>query len=136
MQDLLQDRGVAGSGTVWHTLASKCLPCSHPLRIGDDAMSRANWRSAGAYEGLRSLDAPAFALQFVSRNRDFMRERATLQRALRRGALMQPDAEAFARRWGLRFRKCAQCAEPALCLMERCGAAGGDRPDGSSGRSG
>ncbi|WP_370544275.1 MULTISPECIES: transcriptional regulator domain-containing protein [unclassified Gluconobacter] len=120
----------------WHTLASKCLPCSHPLRIGDDAMSRANWRSAGAYEGLRSLDAPAFALQFVSRNRDFIRERATLQRALRRGALMQPDAEAFARRWGLRFRKCPHCAESAYCLVECRGAAGRDRDDGSTDRSG
>ncbi|GAA4482247.1 transcriptional regulator domain-containing protein [Gluconacetobacter asukensis] len=99
-------------------------------------MSRATWRSAGAYEGLRSLDAPAFALQFVSRNRDFMRERAALQRATRRGVLMQPDAEAFARRWGLRFRKCAHCLEPALCLMDRCGAAGCDRAGGSSGRSG
>ncbi|WP_246395827.1 transcriptional regulator domain-containing protein [Gluconacetobacter tumulisoli] len=99
-------------------------------------MNRANWRSAGAYEGLRSLDAPAFALQCVSRNRDFLRERAALQRATRRAALSASDAEAFARRWGLRFRKCAQCAEPAHCLMDCCGAAGRDRTDGSSGRSG
>ncbi|MDT8870757.1 DUF6499 domain-containing protein [Komagataeibacter rhaeticus] len=99
-------------------------------------MSRANWRSAGAHEGLRSLDAPAFALQFVSRNRDFIRERATLQRAARRAALSASDAEAFARRWGLRFRKCPHCAEPAYCLVECRGTAGRDRADGSADRSG
>ncbi|MFS3137209.1 transcriptional regulator domain-containing protein [Gluconacetobacter sacchari] len=86
-------------------------------------MSRANWRSAGAYEGLRSLDAPAFALQFVSRNRDFIRERATLQRAARRATLSASDAEAFARRWGLRFRKCPHCAELTHRPLDCCGIA-------------
>jgi hypothetical protein len=45
-------------------------------------------------------------LQFVSRNRDFIRDRAALQRAALRAALSTSDAEAFARRWGLRFREC------------------------------
>ncbi|QHC36963.1 hypothetical protein IFJ82_14215 [Novacetimonas hansenii] len=122
----MQVRGVAGNGTVWHTLASKYLPCSHPLRIGDDAMSRANWRSAGAYEGLRSLDAPAFALQFVSRNRDFIRDRAALQRAALRAALSTSDAEAFARRWGLRFRECPHGPQSAYRPLDCCGIAGRD----------
>ena len=85
-------------------------------------MSRANWRSAGAYEGLRSLDAPAFALQFVSRNRDFIRERAALQRA----ALSTSDAEAFARRWGLRFRECPHGPRSTHRPLDCCGIAGRD----------
>ena len=61
-------------------------------------MSRANWQSASAYEGLRSLDAPAFALQFVSRNRDFIRDRAALQRAARRAKASASVADSAARR--------------------------------------
>ncbi|WP_231854372.1 transcriptional regulator domain-containing protein [Gluconacetobacter diazotrophicus] len=89
-------------------------------------MSRAIWRSAGAYEGLRSLDATAFALQFVSRNRDFIRERVALQRAARRGVLSTSDAEAFARRWGLRFRECPHGPRSAYRPLDCCGIAGRD----------
>jgi hypothetical protein len=63
-------------------------------------MSPADWRSPAGYEELRSLDAPGIAWEFLRRNPDFERERSSLERAARRGALNSADADAFARRWG------------------------------------
>lgn len=67
-------------------------------------MARADWRSAGAYEDLRPLDAPAFAYEFLRRNPDFLSDHARLTRKSRNRALDPAEAEAFAQRWGLRFR--------------------------------
>jgi hypothetical protein len=67
-------------------------------------MSAAEWRSAGAYEDLRSLDAPAFAFEFLRRNPEFLKDHARLARKSRHRALDPKDTEAFAQRWGLRFR--------------------------------
>ena len=36
-------------------------------------MSRADWRTPGSYEELRSLDAPSFAWEYLRRNSDFLR---------------------------------------------------------------
>lgn len=66
-------------------------------------MSRIDWRSAGEYDDLRSLDAPGFAWEFLRRNSDFQQERGKLERAAHRGAVDQAEADAFARRWGVRF---------------------------------
>ncbi len=68
-------------------------------------MTRADWRSPGAYEDLRSLDAPGFAWEYLRRNPEFQRHCKKLERAVRQGALDQAEADAFARRWGLRFRE-------------------------------
>src|SRR5579863_2080171 len=68
-------------------------------------MSRADWRTPGAYEELRSLDAPGFAWEYLRRNSDFQQDRRKLERAARRGVLDQAEADAFTRRWGVRFRK-------------------------------
>lgn len=68
-------------------------------------MSRAYWRSPGTYKELQTLDAPGFAFQFVSRNLAFIEDRDRLQRAARRNSLDPAEADAFARRWGLRFRR-------------------------------
>ena len=65
-------------------------------------MSRADWRSPDGYEDLRSLDAPAFAYEYLRRSADFLRERQELERAARNGALDPAVADAFAQRWGLR----------------------------------
>ena len=67
-------------------------------------MARADWRSAGAYEGLRTLDAPAFAYEFLCRNPDFLSDHARLAQSSRKRTLDAADAEAFARRWGVRFQ--------------------------------
>lgn len=88
-------------------------PVVHPARSTEyvsfrlwssTLMIRAYWRSPEEYEGLRSLDAPGFALQFVNRNPDFVRDQERLEQAARDNSLDQAEADAFARRWGLRFR--------------------------------
>jgi hypothetical protein len=67
-------------------------------------MARADWRSASAYEDLRPLDAPAFAYEFLLRNPDFLSDHARLARSSRNRTLDAVEAEAFARRWGVRFQ--------------------------------
>jgi hypothetical protein len=64
-------------------------------------MSRAYWRSAGAYKKLLSFDAVGFAFQFLCRNPDFVKDRERLQKLDQTGALDPAEVKAFARRWGL-----------------------------------
>src|SRR5258708_40157493 len=67
-------------------------------------MSRAEWRSPAAYEDLRSLDAPGFAWEFLSRNPDFERDCKRLELAAGKGPLSAGELRSFAQRWGVRFR--------------------------------
>ena len=67
-------------------------------------MARADWRSAGAYEDLQPLDAPAYAYEFLRRNADFLADHARLTRQTQTQALDDAETEEFARRWGVRFR--------------------------------
>jgi hypothetical protein len=67
-------------------------------------MAHADWRSAGAYEDLRPLDAPAYAYEFLRRNADFLADHARLTRKAQTQTLDDAEAEEFARRWGLRFQ--------------------------------
>ncbi len=67
-------------------------------------MPRAEWRSQAAYEGLRSLDAPGFAWEFLNRNLDFEHDLARLEKASKQGPLAAAELDRFARRWGVRFR--------------------------------
>ncbi len=89
-------------------------------------MPKADWRSPDAYEEWRSLDAPGFAYEFLARSDEFQRERRKLDRDAERNRLDPVDADAFARRWGLRFRASVRqrhrCTRRAL---DPCGA-----PDG------
>jgi hypothetical protein len=64
----------------------------------------ADWRSSAAYEDKRALDAPGFAFEFLRRNPEFIRHHQQLSRALSRNALTSKARQAFARRWGIRFR--------------------------------
>ena len=68
-------------------------------------MPRTEWRSPAAYEHLRSLDAPGFAWEFLSRNPAFERDCRRLERAGDQGPLSADELDGFARRWGVRFRK-------------------------------
>ena len=49
-------------------------------------MPRAEWRSPAAYEDLRSLDAPGFAWEFLSRNPAFESDRRRLEQAGQSGS--------------------------------------------------
>jgi hypothetical protein len=64
-------------------------------------MARQDWRSASAYDHLRSLDAPEFAFEFLRRNADFLKHHARLTR---KKSIDPGELEAFAQRWGVRFR--------------------------------
>ena len=86
-------------------------------------MSRTEWRSPGAYEELRFLDAPGFAWEYLRRNPQFVRNRAKLERAAARGALLRSDADEFAQRWGVRFRDKPRRNESASGSVDRSGAA-------------
>lgn len=89
-------------------------------------MPKADWRSPEAYEDRRSLDAPGFAYEFLARNDEFQRERRKLDRDAERKQLDSNDADAFARRWGLRFRAAIrQRHRPAPRALDAGGA-----PDG------
>src|SRR5271170_2444413 len=69
-------------------------------------MTSEDWRSPAQYEDLRSLDGPGFAWEYLRRNSAFIKERTSLERDKRRGKLDPDEAEAFARRWGVRFHEC------------------------------
>jgi hypothetical protein len=66
-------------------------------------MPRADWRSPATYEALRSLDAPGFAWEFLTRNAAFERDFERLELASENGPLSADELTGFARRWGVRF---------------------------------
>lgn len=74
--------------------------------LEDCAMPQADWRSTAAYDANRKLDAPGFAFEFLRRNRDFVRHHQRLENLLKRNALSPRMRDAYARRWGVRFREC------------------------------
>jgi hypothetical protein len=78
-------------------------------------MPRAEWRSPAAYEDLRSLDAPGFAWEFLSRNPAFQRDCKRLEHADDQDPLSAGELDDFARRWGVRFRK-ARASRPPSSL--------------------
>jgi hypothetical protein len=68
-------------------------------------MSRAYWRSPGTYAELQSLDAPGIAYEYLKRDPEFLEDQERLRKATRTDSLDPAEADAFARRWGLRFRR-------------------------------
>ncbi len=78
-------------------------------------MPRAEWRSQAAYEDLRSLDAPGFAWEFLSRNPAFERDCKRLEHADDQDPHSAGEQDDFARRWGVRFRK-ARASRPSCSL--------------------
>jgi hypothetical protein len=95
-------------------------------------MGREDWRTAAAYEDLRSLDAPGFAWEFLDRNPEFTQERRKLERAARRDTLNPAEADAFTRRWGVRFRGRGELGQRQDGAMGAIRAAHGDCADESS----
>src|ERR1700688_4544666 len=84
--------------------------------VGRTPMSRADWRSPGAYEDLRSLDASGFAWEYLRRNADFLQERRKLERTARQGALDPAEVAAFTRRWACDFLSTAETSSPDSVL--------------------
>ncbi len=76
-------------------------------------MPRAEWRSQAAYEDLRSLDAPGFAWEFLSRNPAFERDCKRLEHADDQDPHSAGEQDDFARRWGVRFRKARDSRPPS-----------------------
>jgi hypothetical protein len=76
-------------------------------------MSRTDWRSPAAYDDLRSLDAPGFAWEFLSRNSAFERDCKRLEEADDQDPLSAGELDDFARRWGVRFRNARPSRPPS-----------------------
>ena len=68
-------------------------------------MSRMDWHLPAAYQNLRTLDAPGFAWEFLSRNPAFEHDRKRLEQASEDRPLSADELNGFARRWGVRFRE-------------------------------
>ena len=62
-------------------------------------MPRSDWRSPTAYAYVSDLDPSGLAWEFLRRNPEYRRE----YRAVSEGSQSNDQAEAFARRWGMRF---------------------------------
>lgn len=61
-----------------------------------------DWRAPAAYRHTKTMPAAGFAWEYLRRNDEYRHEYQEL------AASQQPDAhtlEAFAQRWGLRFRR-------------------------------
>jgi hypothetical protein len=86
-------------------------------------MTRPNWRDPGAYGGLRPLDAPGFAWEFLRRNSLFVEELRLLKRVARRRTLTRAETELFALRWGVRFRWAQRFGRQSSRALDDCGAA-------------
>ncbi len=97
-------------------------------------MARVDWRAASAYEELRPLDAPAFAYEFLRRNSEFLTDHARLARKSRGRTLAPEEAEAFAQRWGLRFRPQIGSSATRSSSMDAQGAPDGGDADECFGR--
>jgi hypothetical protein len=68
-------------------------------------MPQGDWQFETAYEDKYALDAPGFAFEYLRRNRSFIRDCRRLESLLKRGTLSQKTRDAYARRWGMRFRE-------------------------------
>lgn len=98
-------------------------------------MPRAEWRSPAAYENLRSLDAPGFAWEFLSRNPAFDRDCKRFEKASEDGPLSTDELNGFARRWGVRFRKACACWRRLSAVVDGGAPAERHRPDPALARS-
>lgn len=92
-------------------------------------MSRMNWRSRGAYENLQSLDAPGFAWEFLHRNPTFNKDLQTLERATQKRTLTRAEKDAFALKWGMRFRVATRIGRRQCGFMDGAGDAECGGPD-------
>ena len=98
-------------------------------------MPHADWRSPAAYEDLRTLDAPGFAWEFLSRNPAIERDRKRRERASEDGPLSASELNGFARRWGVRFRDARTRRQRSPPAVDGGAPAERDPPDAAPARS-
>ncbi|MDT9600421.1 transcriptional regulator domain-containing protein [Sphingosinicella rhizophila] len=67
-----------------------------------------DWRREADYEPLKALDTPELAGEFLRRNPDYQLDHERLSRLAAAGHLTSAELEAFAARWGVRFRAVAR----------------------------
>jgi hypothetical protein len=84
-------------------------------------MGQIDWQSKPAYDNLQQHDAPGFAWEFLRRNLDF---RADVKALANSGRRIPTNAqkEAFARKWGVRFRPAGRCPPWRTGAMDGAGA--------------
>lgn len=84
-------------------------------------MGSADWRSPDGYKDLLQLDAPGLAWEFLRRNPVFLQDHAKMQHAVENNRGTPQELEAFALRWGIRFReryRTQPTAMDAVCIAE------------------
>lgn len=64
-------------------------------------MQSIDWRTPAAYKRIKDLPPAGFAWEYLRRNEDY---REDVERLTRRGEGAVEELDAFASRWGLRFR--------------------------------
>ena len=84
-------------------------------------MSGPDWRLETAYRPLWSADVPGLAWAYLCRNPLFLEDCARLELALQHGRLKVEDEDAFALRWGLRFRSGIAAVLCRIGLLDRPG---------------
>lgn len=68
-------------------------------------MPQGTWQLDAAYEDKHALDPPGYALEYLRRNRTFVRDTKRLERHFTLGTLTRQMRTVYAQRWGLRFRE-------------------------------
>ncbi|WP_435656010.1 transcriptional regulator domain-containing protein [Brucella pituitosa] len=64
-------------------------------------MQSIDWRTPAAYKNVKDLPSAGFAWEYLRRNEDYRKDVEHLTQA---GTSAVEELEAFASRWGLRFR--------------------------------
>ena len=64
-------------------------------------MQSIDWRTPAAYKRIKALPPAGFAWEYLRRNEDYRRE---VERLTQRREPAGEEVDAFASRWGVRFR--------------------------------
>ena len=94
-------------------------------------MPQGTWQLDAAYEDKHALDPPGYALEYLRRNRTFVRDTKRLERHLALGTLTRQMRTVYARRWGLRFREVHTRCQPSETPVDDDGSSP-NRPAGAA----
>jgi len=68
-------------------------------------MPQGNWQLDAVYKDIHTLDSPGYAFEYLRRNSKFISDTHRLETHLKRGTISRAMRDAYARRWGMRFRE-------------------------------